>query len=309
MVRIRSSLLAVRMAAGVLGAGVSSGAMALTIFACEPEWASLASELAPQASIVSATHARQDPHYIEARPSLIAQLRRADLAICTGAELEAGWLPVLQQRAGNPSVQNGQPGMLFVSELVALIDKQPEATRAQGDVHPTGNPHVHLDPVRVAQIAQALSKRLQAIDPDGAKGYQERHDAWAQQWTQHQVRWAQEAVPLKGRAVVAQHSSFAYLWQWLGMHQTLDLEPKPGLPPTPSHLSSLVVEVRQQKPVAIVQTLYQDQAPVRWLHERTDVPWLSLPSTVTQDGPSTSLSALLDTLIQQLVELAEPTKR
>jgi len=287
----------------VVAAGFPPGALALTVFACEPEWAALASELAPTAKVVSATHARQDPHYIEARPSLIAQLRNADLAICTGAELEAGWLPVLQQRAGNPKVQTGQTGMMFVSEEVALIDKKASTDRAEGDVHAAGNPHFHLDPFRLAQVAEALSNRFQAIDSDRAHEYQAAYESWQAQWTQHIARWTQRAAPLRGRTIVAQHSSFAYLWQWLGIKQTADLEPKPGLPPTPAHLSSIVTQVQATNPIAIVQTLYQDKAPVQWLQERTGVPPLSLPSTVTKDGDSATLKGLFGFLIEELLAL------
>lgn len=306
---IRFNRFSISALAAVLGTAISPGAMALTIFTCEPEWAALAGELAPDASITSATHARQDPHYIEARPSLIAQLRRADLAICTGAELEAGWLPVLQQRAANNKVQTGQIGMLFVSENVALLNPRDNVTRADGDVHAAGNPHLHMDPTRIARVAKNIADRLQTIDPERARAYQMRYDAWDKQWTQHIERWTAQAVSLRGHSVVAQHTSFAYLWQWLAIEQIADLEPKPGLPPTPAHLASLVAQVKGSNPIAIVQTLYQDKAPLQWLHERTGIAPLSLPSTVTNDGQSASLSGLFDSLISQLVAASAAVKR
>ncbi|NCV32482.1 MAG: zinc ABC transporter substrate-binding protein, partial [Betaproteobacteria bacterium] len=132
----------------------STQAKAITVFACEPEWAALTKALMPEAIVRSATTHLQDPHHIEARPSLIAQLRGADFAICTGAELEAGWLPMLQERAGNPKVQNGQPGMFFAAEHVTLIDPFKGAiTPFSGDVHAQGNPHFHTDPQRVKLVA------------------------------------------------------------------------------------------------------------------------------------------------------------
>ena len=145
------------------------------IFTCEPEWAALARVIAPEAQIYSATHARQDPHEIEARPALISALRRADLAICTGAGLEAGWLPMLQNRAGNARVMPGAPGMLLATEgLPLLADAHHHAARDKGHVHPEGNPHIQLDPRLLTRVATRIADRLAAIDPAGASGYRTR---------------------------------------------------------------------------------------------------------------------------------------
>src|SRR5688572_13524375 len=161
----------------------ASSAQALTVFACEPEWAALVRELAPHAQVRSATHARQDPHHIEARPSLIAALRQADLAICTGASLEAGWLPALQQRSGNGRVQKGAPGMLFTAEQVTLIDPRAGgSTPFEGDVHAEGNPHIQLDPRRMREVAEALGKRLQALEPQREAEIRQRWTAWDADW-------------------------------------------------------------------------------------------------------------------------------
>ncbi|MGH1357185.1 MAG: metal ABC transporter substrate-binding protein [Burkholderiaceae bacterium] len=302
--RIRSSRFIPRCVIALIGFGLSCNAAALTVFACEPEWAALVGELAPNAKVISATHARQDPHYVEARPSLIARLRHADLAICTGAELESGWLPLLQQRASNPKVSPGRPGLLLASEHVTLIHQMPQADRSHGHVHPEGNPHIHLDPSRLSSIAAVLARRLGQIDPAGVDAYQTRYKSWLAQWEQDIAALEELAAPLRGRSLVAQHSSFAYLWEWLGLMQSADLEPKPGLPPTPSHLAKVVQLANERPPIAIVQTLYQDTAPARWLHKQTGVPWKSLPSTVTSDGASSTLRGLFDTLIRELLEAA-----
>ena len=150
---------------------LSASAAPLRVFTCEPEWAALVRTLAPDAVIGSATHALQDPHHIEARPALIGLLRTADLAVCTGASLEAGWLPMLQQRASNPAVQTGQPGMFFAAEQVRLIGIPERVDRSDGDVHTEGNPHLHLDPHRLQQVAASLSERLARLDPAGAASY------------------------------------------------------------------------------------------------------------------------------------------
>lgn len=289
------------------GAFSSAGAaQALGVFACEPEWAALARQLAPAAEVRSATHARQDPHHIEARPSLIALLRRADLAVCTGAELEAGWLPILQQRSGNPRVQNGAPGMLFAADHLALIDPRPAGTFLEGDVHAAGNPHAHLDPRRILEMAAVIARRLEEIDPARRDEYRARLAAFQADWQARIRQWERRAAPLRGTRVVAQHSTFAYLWRWLGIEQIADLEPKPGVPPTPRHLQQVLETVRAVPPRALVVSAYQDPRAVQWLAQQlgTNVAVLQLPSTVTEEPPADTLSALYDHLIDRLLAAA-----
>jgi zinc/manganese transport system substrate-binding protein len=281
---------------------VASGAQALSVFACEPEWAALVRELAPHAQVRTATHWRQDPHHIDARPSLIAALRRADLAVCTGAGLEAGWFPTLQQRAGNPRVQDTADGMLWASDHVALIDPRPAGSPFEGDVHAEGNPHLHLDPRRLLDVARALSQQLQAVDPARKAEYAARHQAFERDWRARIVDWERRAAPLRGTSVVAQHTTFAYLFRWLGIEQAADLEPKPGMPPTPGHLQRVLELSRAQAPRAIVVAAYQDPRPARWLGQQLGKPQavLQLPSTVPDEAPQ--LAALFDHLILRLLD-------
>ncbi len=275
-------------------------ARALAVFACEPEWAALVRELAPQATIVTATHAQQDPHQIEARPALIAALRRADIAVCTGASLEVGWLPMLQQRAGNRGVAPGTPGMFFAADAVELIDKPAKVDRSMGDVHAEGNPHLHLDPERLATVADALAVRLAVVDPAGAPGYERANAGWQADWARRIQAWRERAAPLAGRGVAVQHAGFGYFWRWTGIRPIADIEPKPGLPPTLGHLQQVLEQVRATPPFAVVQTLYQDPQPGQWLAERIDRPLLALPSTVTAEGRAASLHGLFDELFDRL---------
>ncbi|MDB5749808.1 MAG: zinc transporter substrate-binding protein, partial [Ramlibacter sp.] len=197
MQRTRFKPPALRWALATCVLWASCSAQALTVFTCGPEWAALVRELAPQAQVRSATHSRQDPHHIEARPSLIAALRRADLAVCSGAGLEAGWLPMLQQRAGNPQVQPGAAGLLMAADHVKLLDPRPAgAGPFAGDVHEQGNPHLHLDPRRLAEVARVLSDRLQAIDPPRKEAYRARLAAWESDWRGRIVGWERRAAPL-----------------------------------------------------------------------------------------------------------------
>ncbi|MGE4241229.1 metal ABC transporter substrate-binding protein [Ramlibacter sp.] len=281
----------------------TTSAQALNVFTCEPEWAALVKQLAPAADVRSATHARQDPHHIEARPSLIAQLRQADLAVCTGADLEAGWLPTLQQRSGNPRVQKGAPGMLFAADHLTLIDPRPNASASDGDVHAAGNPHAHLDPRRVLEIAEVLARRLEAVDPPGASGYRSRLAAFRTDWQARIAQWERRAAPLRGMRVAAQHSTFAYVWRWLGIEQVADLEPKPGVPPTPGHLQKILDAAKGAPPRAIVVSAHQDPRAGQWLAQQlgAGATLLQLPSTVTDEPPANTLAALFDHLIERLL--------
>ena len=301
--RPRSGRWARGLAAAALACSAGA-AQALTVFACEPEWAALARVLAPDATVMSATHARQDPHHIEARPALISALRRADLAVCTGASLEIGWLPMLQQRAGNPRVMPGREGLLFADAVVPLLDARAQVDRSMGDVHAEGNPHVHLDPRRFKAVAAAMAERLGRIDPANAAAYRQRHEAFAADWDRRIAAWLQRAQPLRGRPVAAQHTAFRYLWDWLGMRQVADLEPKPGLPPTASHLQAVLQQVRREPAVLIVQALHQDPQASRWLASQTRAPLVVLPATVTDAGPAQSLHGYFDAALDALLEAA-----
>jgi zinc/manganese transport system substrate-binding protein len=299
MVRIRSSLLA-----GVLGTVLAAPAAAFTVFACEPEWAALTRVLLPEARLHVATHAGQDPHHIEARPALIAQLRSADLAVCTGASLEAGWLPVLQQRAGKARDQD----VFFASDVVVLIDPRPGAigTPWSGDVHAEGNPHLHADPRNLLVVAQALTERLQQQLPAQQAAIEQRRAAFETRLKEQIAQWERRAAPLRGRTVAAQHSSFGYLWKWLGLEQVADLEPTPGMAPTPGHLQRLLDGLKGKPPMAVVISSYQDPRPGRWLSAKLggQVPLLVLPATVAEDADGDALVRWFDGLLAELLQAA-----
>jgi zinc/manganese transport system substrate-binding protein len=286
----------------LLAALVSTPAQAkLKVFACEPEWASLVNELAGDKVEVSVgTSALQDVHQIEAKPSLIAKVRGADLMVCTGAELEVGWLPQLIRQSGNSKVASGA-GSFMAAAQVKTLEKPTALDRAYGDVHPDGNPHVQMDPRRVLVIAKALDARLAQLDPANAATYQQRLDNFTQRWLAAMAKWKAQAAPLKGRAVVVHHISWVYLWDWLGMKQVGALEPKPGVPPTSAHLASLVATTKSANTLAIVRAAYQDGKPSEWLSGRTGVPAVSLPFTVGGDAQSKDLFGLFDSTISKLL--------
>jgi zinc/manganese transport system substrate-binding protein len=285
----------------LLGASFMMPAQAaLKVFACEPEWAALVQELGgAQVTVSSATTALQDPHHIEARPSLIAKTRQADLLICTGAGLEAGWLPPLLRTAGNPKVQPGQPGYFEAASAAALLEVQTRADRAEGDVHPQGNPHLHLDARNIARVAEQLATRLKQIDPANTTHYTARHADFARRWQTALARWEREASPLKGMPVIYHHRSWVYLAHWLGLKEVGVLEPKPGLPPTAAHLTQLLTQLKTQPARVIVRSAYEDGRADAWLSERAQIPALVLPYTVGAEGAD-DLFKLFDITIARL---------
>ena len=275
---------------------------ALNVFACEPEWASLARELGGErVKTVSATTAYQDPHHIEARPSLIAKVRRADLLICSGSELEVGWLPLLQRQASNAKVLPNARGYFEASAMVERLDIPVEINRSMGDVHAAGNPHVHLDPRRIQIIAEALQARLIQIDPEGKEYYQQRFLNFNQRWQQAIDKWKQQASKLKGTRIVVHHRDWVYLFDWLGIEIAGALEPKPGLPTTASHLVSLKQKLTLKPAKMIVHTTYQNPRGAKRLSQLTGIPVVELPYTVGGAEQVKDLFSLFDVTIQRLI--------
>src|SRR5215472_15326854 len=179
---------------------------ALKVLATTPDWASLLSELGgDKVNVYTATSPFQDVHRVDAKPSLVARARSADLVVATGADLEIGWLPVLLQDSGNTKIQPGSPGYFEAAPLVHLLEVPSAVDRSMGDIHPLGNPHVTLDPRNIAIIAKALTARLVILDSANAGFYTARSDEFQKRWQQATVRWEAKAVPLKGVGVVVIH--------------------------------------------------------------------------------------------------------
>ena len=288
--------------AAALLLGLASPAFAkVNVFACEPEWGALATELGgPLLDVAVGTTALQDVHQIEAKPSLIAKVRKADLLVCTGAELEVGWLPQLVRQAGNQKVANGT-GYFLAASQVKTLDKPSSLDRAAGDVHPQGNPHVQMDPYRMLAVAKALSARLQKLDAANAATYQARLADFSTRWLAATKRWEAKAAPLRGKKVIVHHISWVYLNTWLGLQQVGALEPKPGVPPTSGHLAELISLAKSQGVYAIVTAAYQDPKPARWLSERTGVPVATLPFSVGGDAQAKDLFGMFDSTIDKLL--------
>jgi len=279
---------------------------ALNIFACEPEWGALAKELGgDKVNVYTAVGPLQDPHHIEARPSLIARARSADLVVCAGAELEAGWLPLVRTQSGNTKIQSGQPGDFEAARYVVMLEVPQRLDRAQGDVHAAGNPHIHLDPRNIAKVAAALAQRMAQIDGAEAENYRTRTQAFLDRWQQAIVRWEKQAAPLKGMAVVVHHKDQSYLINWLGMREVGTLEPKPGLPPTTAHLSELLARLAKDPAKGILRAAYSDPRAGVWLSERAKIPAVMLPFMVGGTDKAQDLFGLFDDTLARLLAIAK----
>lgn len=274
----------------------------LNIFACEPEWAALAHELAgDKGDVYSATSALQDPHHVQARPSLIAHARRAQLIVCTGSELEIGWLPVILRESGNPDIAPGKPGYFEASHYVTMLEVPASVSRSEGDVHPEGNPHIQLDARNYLPIARALTERMIQIDPGNAALYRENLRNFTLRWQAAIARWEKEAAPLKGQPIVVHHKAYAYLDNWLGMNEVATLEPKPGMQPSVAHLSEVLQQLRQQPARMVIRAAYQDPQPAEWLAQRAHIPAVVLPFSVGGDDSANDLFGLFDDTIARLL--------
>lgn len=289
----------------VLMAGAARASV--EVFACEPEWSALAVAIGgDKLDSQSATNALQDPHYIQARPGLIAQARKADLLICSGSGLEAGWLPLLLRKANNPKIQPGQPGYLMASDFVNRLEIPVALDRAQGDLHAQGNPHIQTDPRNIALVARVVAQRLQQIDPGNAEAYRGNLAAFEEKWSAAINRWQQQAAPLRGKRVVLHHRSWVYLDNWLGLEEEATLEAKPGVPPSAAHLNELLTQLKASPAALIIRAPYQDPQPSEWLTKQTGIPNAALPFTVGGTPDATDLYSLFDVTIRILLEKMGP---
>jgi zinc/manganese transport system substrate-binding protein len=277
--------------------------IALVVFACTPEWGALVQELGgARVEVTVATTARQDPHRIEARPSLIARARRADLVVCNGAELEIGWLPLVLAQSGNARVQPGRPGYFEAAQFVQMLEKPAVVDRSMGDVHADGNPHLHLDPRNLLRVAEALAARLAELDPASAEHYAARHRDFAARMDAAIARWQKEGAELRDIRVVAHHRNWSYLAAWLGLQVVADLEPKPGIEPSAVHLARVLDKLKAEPAKMVLRTPYQSPRGSRWIAERAGIPDVELAYTVGGSDKARDLFSLFDDTLAKLKE-------
>jgi zinc/manganese transport system substrate-binding protein len=275
---------------------------ALKVLATTPDWAALVTELGgDKVNVYTATSAFQDVHRVDAKPSLVARARTADLVVATGADLEIGWIPVLLQDSGNTKIQPGSPGYFEAAPLVHLLEVPSAVDRSMGDIHPLGNPHVTLDPRNIATIATALAARLVLIDSANAAYYAARGEDFQTRWQQATERWEAKAAPLKAVGVVVIHRDQAYLCNWIGMKELASIEPKPGVPPSAGFLAELVRKLAATPPKMILRNAYNDPRAAEWLGERIHAPVVLLPYSVGGTPEAKDLFGLFDDTLNRLL--------
>jgi zinc/manganese transport system substrate-binding protein len=297
---LKFSMLLVPLLAAALPANA-----ALKVLATTPDWGALTTELGGErVNVYVATTALQDVHRVDAKPSLVARARTADLVVATGAELEVGWLPVLIQESGNSRIQPGAPGYFEAASALRLLEVPSKLDRSMGDIHPQGNPHVHLDPHNITLVAHAMTARLTALDPAQAAFYAARAKDFDTRWQQAIQRWESRATPLKGAQVVVMHRDQAYLCHWLGLVEAASIEPKPGVPPTAAYLGQLVAKLTSAPARFILLNAYNDPKAGNWLSGRVHVPVVVLPYSVGGTPAAKDLFGLFDDTLDRL--LANP---
>lgn len=275
----------------------------LRVFATVPEWAALVREIGgDKVQVYAATNAFQDPHRIEAKPSLLAQARQANLVVAAGADLEIAWLPLVLRDSGNAAIQPGKPGYFEAAAQVSRLDVPSVIDRAHGDVHAAGNPHIHLDPRNVLKVGEALSVRMAELDAANASAYQAGFRNFAGKWQAAMTRWEKEAAPLRGMPVLVHHASFVYLSHWLGLKEIGTLEPKPGIEPSSGHLSGLLARQQSNPARMVLRTAYNQDGPSLWIAGKTGISAVLLPYTVGGTPEAKELFGLFDDTVQRLLK-------
>ncbi len=268
-----------------------------------PDFAAIAAELGGERVEAEALiRGSQDPHFVDAKPSFILKLSRADLLVRIGLGLEDGWLPVLLTQARNADVQPGGRGYLDASQVVRVLEVPVKADRAMGDVHGGGNPHYFTSPEELFRVAQAIERKLLELDPDGAEEFQARWRAFEERFRQRTGAWRRRLAPLQGMPVVEYHRSWIYFLEWSGFRSAGALEPKPGVPPSAGHVTRLLREVQGQGIRQVWQEVYHPTGLSRVFAEKSGARLLVLPSMV---GASEGLDTIWDKF-DRMVELIAP---
>jgi zinc/manganese transport system substrate-binding protein len=250
------------------------------------------------------SHGYQDPHFVEAKPSLVLTLNRADALIHVGLDLEVGWLPPLVQQSRNPRIQRGQPGNIDASSAIAVEDVPnipADQLRALGDIHPLGNPHYWIPPRNARAIARLLAQRLAALDAAGAPAYQAALAAFERRLDAKQAEWERSAAPLRATKVVTYHKSWSYVAGWLGMQEMGYVEPKPGIPPTANHTAQLITLMRSANvPLVLVESFYPTSL-ARFVADNAHARLALLPSDVGATPAIKTYFDLVDAVIAGLL--------
>src|SRR5713101_9381546 len=243
----------------ILACAVSANTK-LNVAATLPDFGAVAREIGgDKVNVTVLAKPTEDPHFVDARPSFVVSLRSADVLIDGGAELEIGWLPPLLQNARNPKIEIGKPGRVQASQGIRLMNVPTNVTRAAGDVHALGNPHFMSDPIIAKAVAQHIAQALSAVDPANAAFYEANYKRFEATINAKLQEWGAALLPFKGQSVVAYHDSWPYFAHRFGLNIDIFLEPKPGIPPSPSHLVEVIAQMKAKNVKAIIVEPYHDR--------------------------------------------------
>jgi zinc/manganese transport system substrate-binding protein len=273
----------------------------IKVVATLPDLASLAREVGGDKVEVSAmAKPTEDSHFVDARPSFVVQLRSADVLIDGGAELELGWLPPLLQNARNPKLEVGKPGRVQASQGVRLMNMPANVTRAAGDVHALGNPHFMTDPIIAKTVALHIAQAFSAVDPPNAAVYDANYKKFEATINAKLQEWGAALLPFKGQSVVAYHDSWVYFAHRFGLNVDLFLEPKPGIPPSPSHLAEVIEKMKAQKVKAIIVEPFHDRKIAEKVASSTGAKVVDFAQYPGAFPGADSYVKLIDTLVSRL---------
>jgi zinc/manganese transport system substrate-binding protein len=273
----------------------------IKVVATMPDLASLAREVGGDKVEVSAmAKPTEDSHFVDARPSFVVQLRSADVLIDGGAELELGWLPPLLQNARNPKLEVGKPGRVQASQGVRLMNVPANVTRAAGDVHALGNPHFMTDPIIAKTVALHIAQAFSAVDPPNAAAYDANYKKFEATINAKLQEWGAAMLPFKGQSVVAYHDSWVYFAHRFGLNIDIFLEPKPGIPPSPSHLAEVIEKMKAQKIKVIIVEPFHDRKIAEKVASSTGAKVVDFAQYPGAFPGADSYVKLIDTLVSRL---------
>jgi zinc/manganese transport system substrate-binding protein len=273
----------------------------LNVVATLPDFGSIAREIGgDKVNVTVMAKPTEDPHFVDARPSFVVQLRTADVLIEGGAELEIGWLPPLLQNARNPKIEVGKPGRVIASQGIRLMNVPANVTRAAGDVHALGNPHFMTDPIIAKAVAQHIAQSFSAVDAANAAAYDANYKKFEAAINAKLQEWGAAMLPFKGQNVVAYHDSWVYFAHRFGLNIDIFLEPKPGIPPSPSHLVEVITQMRAQKIKAIIVEPFHDRKIAEKVASATGAKVVDFSQFPGGLPGTDSYVKLIDTLVSRL---------
>ena len=273
----------------------------INVVATLPDFGAIAREIGgDNVDVTVLAKATEDPHFVDARPSFVVKLRQADVLIDGGAELEIGWLPPLLQNARNPKIEVGQPGRVQASQGIRLMEVPAQLTRAAGDVHAMGNPHFMVDPIIAKAVAQHIANAFAAADPAHAADYQTNEKKFEATINAKLQEWGAKLLPFHGQSIVAYHDSWPYFAHRFGFQIDVFLEPKPGIPPSPSHLAEVIEQMKARKIKAIIVEPYHNRKIAEKVAQSTGAKVIDFAQFPGALSNTDTYVKLIDTLVNNL---------